>query len=272
MDFYVPLNSSLLDEHGEQSDNGLYHNWLCIIKSEDEKTFDNVYVYHKEIYTGDAGWELPPESTWVGTEPCEQTAYHPVESSLCANTQELFALPSSNLIPKKKKAYRCDNFYSEEILKKLNGDNKALRKNFDNFRKTIDIQKYNLEELFFLFYNQGHLDTTPNSYEITQEDWERACFLNFIEDCIENPDNLTAPESSDYVKVTYPCIGHDKCLVWPDRMDEAGCDGETCSVMVNISKLCGIEESKKIKDKIDQKTLTSDEIETLSNILKKFTK
>lgn len=157
----------------------------------------------------------------------------------------------------------------------LEKSNKQLRDNFAKFRKNIDLAKYTIEDILWLCYFQGHLDNTPKEIDISKEEFESICFLNFVKDCITDPKSISSSEHqcTDYVKVTYPCEGHDKCIAWPDRCEDVGGNGENCcTVLLNLSKLCGVQEVERLKNaqKKDNKLLTNEEIELFGKILSKF--
>lgn len=278
MKFYVNQTVECLDSFCKpDSKNGKYHQWVCVINAESEDDRD-IYICHTEYYDNEDGWRCLPNSTWVSKDEINLDEYGEVDSKFCSNYKSIFYLPNTDLKPKRKpkRAMKigndCKIFTSVEAEKALKENQDALRKNFEAFKKQVNLDDYKLDDLLFLFYNQGHLDTTPVGYEISKEDWEKECFLHFVESCIENPENENKLNSSDYVRVTYPCTGHDKCIAWPDRLDEVGCDGETCSMIVNISKLCGIEDSadKLLQDSYDPERLTKEEIDTLANILERY--
>ena len=104
---------------------------------------------------------------------------------------------------------------------------------------------------------------------MSQEDFEKACFLNYVEDCIQNPGSCEKMVSNDYVRVTYPCTGHD-CCAFPDRCEDVGGNGETCSMLLNLSRLCGVEEVKNYVVRNDPKMLSNEEIQQLAKIIKKL--
>lgn len=165
-----------------------------------------------------------------------------------------------------------DNIESSLTLEKID---KQLRDNFVKFRKNLDLAKYTIEDVLWLCYFQGHLDSTPKEIDIPKEEFETMCFLNFIKDCIADPKSISSSEHqyTDYVKVTYPCEGHDKCIAWPDRCEDIGGNGGNyCTVMLNLSKLCGVQELERLKNtqKKDNKLLTTEEIELFGKILSKF--
>ena len=147
-----------------------------------------------------------------------------------------------------------------------------------NFEKFYEMQKGNptaMKELLWLFYLQGHIDTTPMGDDIDIEtvktDLETQAFIEFIESCIEHPqENQNVP--SDWVQVTYPCTFKDKqqCVAWPDRCEDVGGDGETCgTTFINLSRLCGCETAGTLP-KNTGLVLTKEEAAKLAEILGKI--
>lgn len=123
-----------------------------------------------------------------------------------------------------------------------------------------------IKELCRAFFNQGHISNIPVGDELTEQEFEDFCFMNFVKECIENPENMPKPApQSDYVVVTAPCKERDKCIAFPDRCKDAGCDDiGVCKRLINISKLCGVDNAVVVnKDKL----MTSDEMELLANVL-----
>lgn len=49
--------------------------------------------------------------------------------------------------------------------------------------------------------------------------------------------------NESYVRVTYPCTDPERkhCVAWPDRCEDCGGDGEICSTLINLNKLCNID-------------------------------
>lgn len=167
-----------------------------------------------------------------------------------------------------------DEIVNERISEEMEKNSAELRANFkkcfDRLMERIKKEgdKLTFEEACFFLYNQGHLDSTSQGVEITPEEWETECFLKFVKDCVVNPHNKEAYklEGNDYVRISYPCTGHLDCQNWPDRCEDVGGDGYTCSRLVNINKLCGVE-AEKVKNKAEGKFLTRDEIDQLADIL-----
>ena len=274
MTYYVRKGEKPQDAYGNETfKDGLYHTWYCIIKSENAE-YDDIYVYHNERCDRHDGW-INFDSTHVILEPIDFDDLIQVQKCVCSNADDVLYLPSEYLKPKKKPKKHIktgEDFKiitdteADKVLKEI--ENK-LYNNFEKFKETVDTGNYKLDELLFLFYKQGHLDNTPVGYEVSQDDFEKACFLKYIEDCIQNPDSCEKMDPTDYVRVTYPCTGHD-CCAFPDRCESVGGDGETCSMLLNLSRLCGVEEVKKYVVQNDPKMLSDEEIQTLSDILGKL--
>ena len=274
MNFYVRKGEKVRDAYGNETvKDGLYHTWYCVIESEDPE-YEDIYIYHNERFDRDDGWDNS-FSTHVLLEPINFDDFIKVQKCVCSNANGVLYLPSRDLRPKKKPRKHIktnDGFLnltdseSDKVLKEIES---KLYSNFERFKKTIDTGKYKLDDLLFLFYSQGHLDKTPIGYEMSQEDFEKACFLNYVEDCIQNPGSCEKMVSNDYVRVTYPCTGHD-CCAFPDRCEDVGGNGETCSMLLNLSRLCGVEEVKNYVVRNDPKMLSNEEIQQLAKIIKKL--
>ena len=274
MTYYVRKGEKVQDAYGnENTMNSLYHTWYCVIKSENEE-YKDTYIYHNERFDRDDGW-VTSGSTHVILEPIDFDDLIQVQKCVCSNADDILYLPSEDLRPKKKPKKHIKtgedfmNITDKEADKVLKEIENKLHNNFEKFKKTVDTGKYKLDDLLFLFYKQGHLDDTPVGYEVSQEDFEKACFLKYIEDCIQNPDSCGKMNPNDYVRVTYPCLGHE-CCAYPDRCEDVGGDGENCSMLLNLSRLCGVEEAKKYVVQNDPKMLSDEEIQTLSDILGKL--
>lgn len=148
------------------------------------------------------------------------------------------------------------------------------RKRFENIyrylKQSKDFDKLSVKELMWKVYNQACVDCGEESTEISIEETKRiiedSMFLDFVQECILNPEESQALPQNDYVRVTFPCTDKDKCVAWPDRCSDVGGNGETCSSILNLSKLCGIESNK--SEKINDKILTAAEIDALSKALK----
>lgn len=273
MDFYVRKGEKVKDAYGNETvKDGLYHTWYCVIESDDPE-YEDIYIYHNERFDRDDGWDNS-FSTHVLLEPINFDDFIKVQKSLCSNANGVLYLPSKDLRPKKKPRKHIKtndgllNLTDSESNKVLKEIESKLYSNFEKFKKTVDTGKYKLDDLLFLFYSQGHLDNTPIGYEMSQEDFEKACFLNYVEDCIQNP-GCEKMSSNDYIRVTYPCPGHD-CCAFPDRCEDVGGNGETCSMLLNLSRLCGVEEVKNYVVRNDPKMLSNEEIQQLAKIIKKL--
>ena len=110
-----------------------------------------------------------------------------------------------------------------------------LRENFETFLKET-VKNKNLfdipiKEVLFNFYKQGHLDPTDETEEVSMEQVQKiveaSSFIDFIKSCIENP-TAEQLEQNDYVEIYVPCTPavKAKCVAWPDRCEEIGCDGD----------------------------------------------
>lgn len=161
----------------------------------------------------------------------------------------------------------------------LENQEKELRKNFEKFWKIASESFINgelsVKELGWSLYKQGHQDPTPQgvdmNYSVFADAYQRDAFINFIEECLEHPNSTTEASKNHYALVTYKCPGHDGCVAWPDRCEDVGGDGETCSTLINLSKLCGIEDNDEIIPKINPKELlTPEEVKTLSDIVSRY--
>lgn len=162
----------------------------------------------------------------------------------------------------------------------LNSQEEKLKEHFEKFWKTISKDFINgdisVKELGFMLYQQGHLDQTPLGVDINlnifADSYQRDAFIKFVEECLENPSSTTAASNNDYALVTYKCSGHDKCIAWPDRCEDVGGDGEVCTTLINLSKLCGVQKTEDgFIPKVDTKAiLTPDEVKTLSDIIARY--
>lgn len=162
---------------------------------------------------------------------------------------------------------------NERVTTEMANQSKELEENFEKFYERVKDHLDNtpIKEAFRAFYYQGHVDNTAKGVELTKDEWETECFLNFVKGCIANPE-IPVPrrlQATDYIKVSFPCEGHLNCQNWSDRCEDVGGDGITCSRFLNINKLCGLEGSKKVKNKAGGKYLTKEEIDQLSEILLK---
>lgn len=151
---------------------------------------------------------------------------------------------------------------------------RQLKDNFDKFYDNFKIESgATFKELAWLFYKQGHLDQTPTGVDLDEskfmDEYQRDAFIKFVEECIENPASTTEASQNEYALVEYKCPGHDKCIAWPDRCEDVGGDGQTCTTLINLSKLCGIESSSEIHGALvdKRKMLTTEEAKVLANIV-----
>lgn len=278
MQFFVRKGTKKEDTWGCPDLAGKYHNWVCVIVADDPSE-ENIYIAHTEYFSNHDGWVAPILSTYP-ISPVDVSELINVSSDECSNSASIYYLSNKELKPKKKQkkaiqmGKKRGNYYSDEAEKLLKENQEQLKKNFEAYKATIDFSKHTIDELLWMAYNQGHLDDTPKGVELTKDEWERACFLDFVESCIENPDTKTKLDPSDYVRVVYPCEGHDKCIAWPDRCEDVGGDGENCcSMLVNLSKLCGVEDSaEKLRQEPDQHKLTTEEVNMLASILERCNK
>ena len=152
-------------------------------------------------------------------------------------------------------------------------DNIEREKHFELFWKYLkehkDFEKLSLKQLLWKVYNQACADcgqdASPITIEEAQKMVEDMMFFNFVQDCILNPSETKPVQKNDYVKVVYDCE-QDKCVAYPDRCNDVGCNGNGHTVIVNLSKLCGIDSDK--EETVTDKILSSDEIKELSEALK----
>ena len=153
-------------------------------------------------------------------------------------------------------------------MKEITERRKHFNVFYNHLKQSKDFEKLSLIELFWKVYNQACADCGAGSSEIsieeTQKMIEDELFFSFISDCLLHPNNAKPIQGNDYVKVTY--CEPDKCVGFPDRMDEMDCEHCERTKIINLSKLCGIEsEEEKINDKI----LTPDEVKELSKVIAK---
>ena len=152
------------------------------------------------------------------------------------------------------------------MSKKIEFLNVEFERYFDKMKN--EFEKYDFKSLLKAFFFQGHITDIPAGEEISKKDFEDYCFLNFIKDCIENPESMgDKTPSTDYVLISAPCQDRDKCIAFPDRCEDVGCDAPgVCKRYINISKLCGVENAV-VVDKNKAPLLTEQEVEQLSDIL-----
>lgn len=146
------------------------------------------------------------------------------------------------------------------------------RKRFENIFRCIknskDFSKMSLEEIGWKLYNQACVDCGEDSFDIsieeTQKMVEDEMFFDFISECLLYPQDNKPIPGNDYVKVKF--CEPDKCVGFPDRIDEMDCEHCEKIKIINLSKLCGVESTE---EKINDKILTSNEIKELTKILTK---
>ena len=276
MTYYVKKSESLYDFGGNVKSDGFYREWICVIEPSNKDEYDETYVHYNEIYYKDYGWQ--DGDIRVISKPDDFESYKVTTPGFCHNADYVYLMNIKGIEPKKKRKKRVKigsnimNLVDTQMNDALSSIEKQLRKNYDKFKETIDTGSFRLDDLLFLFYKQGHMDSTPTGCEMSDEDFEKYCFLKYIEDCIKKPEMYTKDiiNPNDWVRVTYPCPGHD-CLAFPDRCEDVGGDGETCSMLLNMSKLCGAEEARNYVAQNDPTVLSRDEVQQLTEILKKLT-
>lgn len=141
------------------------------------------------------------------------------------------------------------------------------RKHFELFYRYLegnkDFAKLSVKELLWKVYNQACVDCGQDSSEISMQETQKLIedelFFDFISNCLLYPEESKPIEGNDYVRVTF--CEPDKCIGFPDRMEEMDCEHCERTRIINLSQLCGIEsEEEKLKDKI----LTPEEIKEIS--------
>lgn len=162
----------------------------------------------------------------------------------------------------------------------LKNQEEELKEHFERFWETAskDFVNGNIsaKEFGYMLYKQGHLDQTPQGVDIDPDifadNYQRDAFIKFVEECLEHPSSTTEASNNDYALVAYKCPGHDKCVAWPDRCEDVGGDGEVCTTLINLSKLCGVQKTDDgFIPKVDTKAmLTPDEVKTLSDIVARY--
>ena len=137
-------------------------------------------------------------------------------------------------------------------------------------KSSKDFEKLTVKDLLWKVYNQACTDCGITAVDISEEEVakiiETETFINFISDCITNPQDAKKLPHNDYVKVTWDCTPEDraKCIAFPDRCEDV-CSAEKRTTLINLSMLCGIDSDK--KETLDDKLLTEEEIDQLSKIL-----
>lgn len=162
----------------------------------------------------------------------------------------------------------------------LKNQEEELKEHFERFWKTASKDFVNgdisAKEFGYILYKQGHMDQTPQGVDIDPDifadNYQRDAFIKFVEECLEHPSSTTEASQNDYALVAYKCPGHDKCIAWPDRCEDIGGDGEVCTTLINLSKLCGVQKTEDgFIPKVDTKAmLTPDEVKTLSDIVARY--
>lgn len=266
---------------GHSKTKGLYRCWLCEIEPKDElkDELESIWLTHSEYFDRETdSWEC---AAWGPSEfeidpPDDLYNYKEVTEEECSDSWICGYKPKEG-----KEKWQFDKKDKHRKVKKEKPKVKedALRKNFEKF---FDIQmksaeEHTLKELFFLFYQQGHLDSTPVGEDVSIEEvtksLENQAFMEFIQSCISNPEEISKSSVTpcDYVDVVYNCSVKDKekCVAWPDRCEECGGDGEKCHTIINLSKLCGVEQSQSIFVR-DKDKMTAEEAAQISAALTDF--
>lgn len=266
---------------GSPKSEGLYRCWLCEIEPKEElkDELESIWLSHNEYFDRETdSWEC---AAWGPSEyeidpPEDLYDYKEVTEEECSDSAIFGYVPKNG-----KEKWQFDKKDKHRKIKEEEPEMKKdkLRENFEKFfdMQMQSTEEHSLKELFFLFYQQGHLDNTPVGEEISVEEVEKTlenqAFIDFIQSCISNPDEVKASAVSpcDYVDVVYECSAEDKkkCIAWPDRCEECGGDGEKCHTLINLSKLCGVEENKAIFIR-DKDKMTTEEAAQLSAALTDF--
>lgn len=155
------------------------------------------------------------------------------------------------------------------------------RENFEKFyehsiKNNLEAEPF--KEILWRFYVQGSHD--PNDEDISLEQTskmiEDQCFIDFIQSCIENPNDCTPMKGGDYVEVVYPTDESSfACLDDPSRVDCEGCknDPDECESVqnilrnrgrriINLSKLCNANPGE-----LEKALLTADEVNKIAEAL-----
>lgn len=152
------------------------------------------------------------------------------------------------------------------------------KRRFNNYYKYLknngDFERLPLKKLLEKVYQQACIDCgAGEGKDISNEEVEKfletQMFLDFVQDCIVHPTDAVKLPQNDFVLVHQECTPEDraKCVAFPDRCIDVGCvaEGGGCDVLLNLSKLCGIESDK--NETIDDKLLTEDEVKELARAL-----
>lgn len=152
----------------------------------------------------------------------------------------------------------------------MQNNEELLNIEFEKYWNAIknEIPTNSIKEIAKMFFMQGHVCDVPVGKELSKEEFEDFCFMSFIKDCIEHPENMVNQmEQTDFVEVTAPCGEQGKCIAFPDRCEDAGCEAPgVCRRYINISKLCGVEDAAVVNRK---DILSKKEIDALAEALAK---
>lgn len=151
------------------------------------------------------------------------------------------------------------------------------KRRFNNYYKYLknsgDFERLPLKKILEKVYQQACLDCGAGEVkDISNEEVEKfletQMFLDFVQDCIAHPTDAVKLPQNDFVLVHHECTPEDraKCVAFPDRCRDVGCTTEGgYDVLLNLSKLCGIESNE--KEEISDKLLTQSEIDQLAEAL-----
>lgn len=110
------------------------------------------------------------------------------------------------------------------------------------------------------------------SIEELSKQLDDSLFIEMVENYCSNnyvSSNAVKSVSDGIVQVRIPCGGRQNiCIAFPDRLDEVGCDGESCKSYINLNKLCGVEYQPKDYKNI----LTDEEVELFTKLYTKLVK
>jgi len=152
----------------------------------------------------------------------------------------------------------------------MQNNEELLNIEFEKYWNVVknEISTNSIKEIAKMFFMQGHVCNVPASKELSKEEFEDLCFMSFVKDCIEHPENMVNQmEQTDFVEVTAPCGEQEKCIAFPDRCEDAGCEAPgVCRRYINISKLCGVENAVVVNRK---DILSKKEIDALAEALTK---
>ena len=152
----------------------------------------------------------------------------------------------------------------------MQNNEELLNIEFEKYWNAVknEIPTNSIKEIAKMFFMQGHVCDVPVGKELSKEEFEDLCFMSFVKDCIEHPENMVNQmEQTDFVEVTAPCGEQEKCIAFPDRCENAGCEAPgVCRRYINISKLCGVEDAVVVNRK---DILSKKEIDALAEALAK---